>query len=469
MTRKAADISHWFAQIYGDDAKVPLRPCLEADREADVCIVGAGYTGLWTAYALKRAAPELDVVLVEAATAGFGASGRNGGAVIAQINGSRNYWAERGGRDGAIALERELQATVDEVGAAVARENIDCSFSKNGVVMAARTPLELERFRRSVEVDQTWGFGPKDVRMLDAAELAERMSIVGGLGARFTPHCASIHPGRLVRGLADAVERLGATIYEDSPVLRIEAGAAHTRNATVRAKYVMRATEAYTESVRGQERLIVPVHTSMLATEKVPDEIWAEIGWSGREALLAEHPFLHLQHTADGRITIGGDDNRIPYHWASKVKAIGAAPQKVAEMYRAELVRLFPALQAVKIEHTWQGVFGAPRNWAPSVGLDTATGLCWAGGYVGEGVAPANLAGRTMADLILGRDTNLTRLPWVERGKLRRWEPEPLRAAGAGIVWSMRALGDGVEKRTGKRSRVLELGNKLAGYGGHLG
>jgi glycine/D-amino acid oxidase-like deaminating enzyme len=469
MSPRAAEVSHWFAQLFGDQAEVPRRAALAGSRQADVCIVGAGYTGLWTAYYLRRLAPELEVVLLEAEAAGFGASGRNGGAVIAQMNGSRDYWRRRGGADGALALERALQATVDEIGAVTASEGVDCDFAKNGVTICARTDLELSRLRESVEADRRAGFGEEDARILSRDEVLGRIDVAGALGARFSPHCASMHPGKLVRGLADAVERAGATIYEGTRVTAVEPHRARTDSGDVEARFVVRATEAYSEGIEGYGRQIVPVHTSMLATEPIGASTWAEIGWGGREALLAEHPFLHLQHTADGRITIGGDDNRVPYRWGSKVDALGAAPERVAAMYHGELLRLFPALREVGIEHTWQGVFGAPRQWAPGVGVDRGSGLVWAGGYVGEGVAPSNLAARVLCDLLLERDTELARLPLVEATPGRRWEPEPLRAVGAGVVWSMRAAGEHLERRNGKSSRILDLGNKLAGYGGHLG
>ncbi|MBS1885880.1 MAG: FAD-dependent oxidoreductase [Actinobacteria bacterium] len=469
MSVRGAEVSHWFAQLFGDEGEVPRRPALAGSREADVCIVGAGYTGLWTAYYLRRLAPELDVVVLEAEAAGFGASGRNGGAVIAQMNGSRDYWRRRGGADGALALERALQATVDEIGAVTASEGIDCDFAKNGVTICARTELELGRLRESVATDHRAGFGDADARILDREETLARIRVAGALGARFSPHCASMHPGKLVRGLAEAAERAGATIYEGTRVTAVEPHLARTARADVRARFVVRATEAYSESVEGYQRRIVPVHTSMLATAAIDDALWAEIGWEGREALLAEHPFLHLQHTADRRITIGGDDNRVPYHWGSRVDALGPAPQRVAAMYHGELLRLFPALREVPIEHTWQGVFGAPRAWAPGVGVDRVTGLAWAGGYVGEGVAPSNLAARVLCDVLLERDTDLARLPLVQTTEGRRWEPEPLRTVGAGVVWSMRSFGDELERRRNKPSRTLELGNRLAGYGGHLG
>jgi len=467
--RDPGAISHWFKQLYGSGRPLVPRPALEQSTEADVCIVGAGYTGLWTAYALLREDPSLCVVLLDAEVAGYGASGRNGGAVIAQFNGSRAYWSKRGGREGAIAMERAVQGAVREIGAAVEREGIDCSYSRNGVVMVARTPLEAERFRASVEEDRAWGLTDEDTRFLSADEVLARINVDGALGARYNAHCASIHAGALVRGLADAVERHGGVIHEGTRVTAIEAGRARTQSGhEVRAKIVVRATEAYTESLETHKRYIVPVHTSMLVTEPLDEATFEQIGWHGREALLAEHPFLHLQHTADHRITIGGDDNRIPYLYGSRPSPDAVAPAHVAEMYRSELVKLFPALRDVRIDHSWQGVFGAPRNWAPGVGLNRKTGIAWAGGYVGEGVSTSNLAGRTVADLILGRDTELTRLPFVGP-PARRWEPEPLRFVGSAAIGKMRAAGDHAEARTGKPSKLMDLGNKIAGYTGHIG
>lgn len=462
-------LSHWWRQIIDDDGAPAQRPPLQGHTQADVCIVGAGYTGLWTAYSLLRENPELSVIVLEAEVAGYGASGRNGGAVIAQLNGSRAFWTKvGGGREAAIAMERAAQDAISRVGEAVEREEIDCSYNKAGVLMAARSELEEHHFKQSVEEDRLWGFGPDDSRYLPASELAERIHIDGALGARFSPHCASIHAGRLVRGLARVVEKLGGVIHEGSRVTAISPHLARTAAGSVEAKFVVRATEAYTESIESEKGRIVPVYTAMIATDPIPDDLWAQIGWSNREALLAEHPFLHLQHTADHRITIGGDDNRVPYTWGSSNRADGPVPEKVAQQYHRELIKLFPPLRDITISQTWQGIFGTSRLWAPSVTLDPVTGVGTAGGYVGEGVAISNLPGRTMADLILGRDTELTRLPWVGL-KARRWEPEPLRYVGAQLIWGMRTLGDRRERKTGKPSPLFPLGNKMAGFTGNLG
>ncbi|WP_028922164.1 NAD(P)/FAD-dependent oxidoreductase [Pseudonocardia acaciae] len=463
-------LSHWWHKMEtAHGGPIPERPPLTADERADVAIVGAGYTGLYTALELLKAEPGLKVVLLDANVAGYGASGRNGGAVIAQLNGSREFWAKRGGgRDAAIAMERAVQAAVVEVGKVITEEGIDCGYAHNGVAMVARTPLEADRFRASVEEDRRFGFGPEDTRYLERDEILDRINIAGALGARFSSHCASVDGGRLARGLAEAVERRGGVIYESSAVLRIEPRRAVTARASVEAKFVVRATEAYSESIKGQERTVVPIHTSMLATEVLTEDQMRQLRWSGHEALLAEHPFLHLQFTSDNRITIGGDDPRVPYLYGSAPSPDAPPGRKVRDHYYRELIKLFPFLDGVEIVDEWQGVFGATKDWAPNANLDRATGLGVAGGYVGEGLAPSNLVGRTMRDLILGRESELTRLPHTNP-RLRRWEPEPLRYLGSGVIWAARAVGDAKEHRTDKPSRLITLGNRAAGFSGHLG
>jgi len=463
------NLSHWWRQMVDEGSAPPVRPSLTGSQVADVCIVGSGYSGLWTAYELLTAKPGLSVVLLDAEFVGYGASGRNGGAVIAQLNGSRAFWASRGGRDAAIAMERVLQGTVTHVADTIEKERIDCSLARNGVIMVARNKMEAEMFSHTVAEDRRWGFGPEDSRYLSADEVAGHINVAGAKGARFSSHCASVNPARLVTGLAETVERMGAVIYENSRVTQMGPRRVVTAGGAVEAKYVIRATEAYTQSIPSERNKIVPVFTSMIVTDPVPDAIWAQIGWDRREALLTEHPFLHLQHTADHRITIGGDDPRVPYQWNSVTSsADGAPPEHVTAYYHRELLKLFPALKEVPVSQAWQGVFGTTRRWAPGVNLDPATGLGSLGGYVGEGVAVSNMAARTMAGLILGEDNEFTRLPWVGL-QARQWEPEPLRYVGAQVIWAMRFGGDYLERAARMELPVIALGNRLAGFTGHLG
>jgi glycine/D-amino acid oxidase-like deaminating enzyme len=454
----AMAVSFWMREL--EPLPAP-RPPLAGAREADVCVVGAGYTGLWTAYELARAQPGLEVVVLEAEVAGFGASGRNGGWVVGKLAGSREHWARAaGGRAGVTALLRAVQGAVDEVGAVVAREAIACDFARDGWLEVAQSDLELARVRDLVEDDHAWGLD--DSSLLDGTALRERVAVEGALGAFFTPHCARVQPARLARGLAEAAERAGVTIHERTRVTEIAPGLVTTAGGTVRARHVVRATEGYSARLAGHRRALLPMNSAMVVTEPLDAAAWEAIGWRGAETLSdARHRFVYLQRTADGRIAIGG--RGVPYRFGSKTEREGRVPEVTVAELRARLGELFPAARGARIDDAWHGILGVPRDWSASVGLDPATGVGWAGGYVGHGVAAANLAGRTLRDLILGRESELTRLPWVGR-PARRWEPEPLRFAGVHAVYRLFAAGDRRERRSGRPSLAARLGHRLAGH-----
>jgi glycine/D-amino acid oxidase-like deaminating enzyme len=455
--RSARALSHWHAQLGPPEP----RPPLTGPRGADVCIVGAGYTGLWAAYELRRADPSLEVVVLEAETTGFGASGRNGGWLSGSLAGSRAQWAERRGRAGVQALERAIRETVDEVGAVVERERIECDFVKGGSLDVAQTPLELRRLERRIAGDRDWDVGPEHSALLSAAQARERVAVDGICGAYYTPHCARVQPAALAHGLAAACERAGATIHEGTRVTRIEPGVAHTTHGPVRARFVVRATEGYTSALPGLRRAMLPLNSSMIVTEPLAAETWERVGLRQAETLVdGRHRYVYLQRTADGRIAIGG--RGVPYRVGSRTDREGPVPARTVRQLHERLVELLPALHGVRVDAAWHGVFGVPRDWAPSVGLDRPTGLAWAGGYVGEGVAAANLAGRTLRDLLLGRVTELTLLPWC-RPPARRWEPEPLRFAGARGVHELYRLADWREGHSGRPSLAARAAQLIAG------
>jgi glycine/D-amino acid oxidase-like deaminating enzyme len=381
--------------------------------------------------------------------------------VLGQLAGTREHWARRGGREGVLALERAIRDTVDDVGRAVAEEGIDCDFVKGGSLSVAQTALELRRLQRMVAEDRDWGLQPEDSEILDAAATAARVAVAGAVGARYTPHCARVQPAKLARGLALAAERAGAVIHERTPVTRIEPGSAHTASGAVRARHVVRATEGYTARLPGLRRALVPLNSSMIVTAPLRSEVWAQLRWERAETMVdARHRYVYLQRTADGRIAIGG--RGVPYRFGSRTDREGPLPAQTAAALRARLVELFPTVHDAAIDDGWHGVLGVPRDWAPAVELDRATGLAWAGGYVGEGVAAANLAGRTLRDLLLGRDTELTRLPWVGAGS-RRWEPEPLRFLGVRGVYALYGRADAREGKTGRPASAARVADLVAG------
>jgi glycine/D-amino acid oxidase-like deaminating enzyme len=333
------------------------------------------------------------------------------------------------------------------VGRVAADEAIACGFTHGGTVVLARNGAQIERARREVAEARAAGIGSEDLRLLSAAEAASMARATNVLGGTYTPHCAAVDPARLVRGLGDAVERRGVTIYEQTAARAVEAGRVVTDGGTVRAATVVRATEGYTRTLRGQERALVPVYSLMIATEPLSDQFWDRAGLAGR-ATFADHRHLVIygQRTEDGRMAFGG--RGAPYHFGSAIRPEYDRDADVHEALRQTLVDLFPALAGAEITHRWGGPLGIARDWFTSVGLEPDTGLAWAGGYVGDGVSTTNLAGRTLRDLILQRDTELTRLAWVGH-RSPRWEPEPLRYLGINAGLRLAGRADRAEERSG--------------------
>jgi glycine/D-amino acid oxidase-like deaminating enzyme len=434
------------------------RAALDADTSADVCVVGAGYTGLWTALHLTRQDPSLRVVVVERETAGAGASGRNGGWCSALFPTSWHRMARDATRDRVVAMQRALQDSVDEVG----RSGIECDFAKGGSIALVRSQAQLARGRQEVDEARSWGFGADVLDLLDAEQTGKRLSATGVLGSVTTDHCAALHPAKLVRGLADAVVAQGAALHEHTPALRVEPHRVTTPGGAVTADVVLLATEGYTAQLPGHRRDLAPVYSLMLATAPLTEQQWDQIGLHDRATFTDErHLTIYGQRTADGRLAFGG--RGAPYHFGSRVDAAYELVPRVHQGLQRTLVELFPHLQDVEVTHRWGGNLGVPRDWYPSVGLDRITGMAWAGGYVGDGVATANLAGRTVADLVLGNDTELTTLPWVRR-RTKRWEPEPLRWLGVNAVTALMSRADRTEGATGRPSRAAGLFWRALGH-----
>ena len=248
-------VSHWYDEL------PPYRPALPGDRDADMCIVGAGYTGLWTAYYLKRADPSLRIAVLEARFAGFGASGRNGGWLSGLVPGDRNKMAAEHGRDAVVAWQRALNEAVDEVIDVAAREGIDAGIVKGGTLRIARNAAQASRLSAEIDEELSWKV---DVDRLTKTQAAERIKLDGVLAAYHNPHCARVQPARLARGLADAVAGLGVDVYEQTPVTAITAGQASTPHGTV-----TRADRAAGD--RGVHRRAARPAASLAADEQLDD------------------------------------------------------------------------------------------------------------------------------------------------------------------------------------------------------
>lgn len=431
------NVSHWWQQI----GQPTPRPELPGDLTADVAIVGAGYTGLWTAYYLKQARPDLRVVVVEQRHAGYGASGRNGGWLTNAITGGRGQYEKSHGRDAVERFQRAMNETVDEVIRVTDAEGIDADIKRGGEFNVAYTPAQEARIRAFAASEQSWKY--TDLELLEATEAQAKINVADTRAAVWHPHCARIQPAKLASGLAAAAERLGVEIYERTRVVEIEPHRLRTTHGTVSAEYIVRATEGFTANLKGLHRLWLPMNSSLIATEPLSREVWDELHWSEGEVLGDfAHVYMYAQRTADDRIAIGG--RGVPYQFGSKTDTDGQTPAVTVETLSEILHRFFPATRGAAIDHVWSGVLGVPRDWAATVGLDRETGIAWGGGYVGTGVTSTNLAGRTITDLILGNDSEIAGLPWVNH-RVRKWEPEPLRWLATKGLYAAYGMADRAE------------------------
>ncbi|MEN5090713.1 FAD-dependent oxidoreductase [Pseudomonas protegens] len=426
-------ISLWMDQL--DEPLLP-RPSLEQDLDLDVAIIGAGYTGLWTAYYLKRQAPQLKVAVIEAQTAGFGASGRNGGWLMGNLLGEDRLLAGLSPEQRRASFDL-LHGIPDEVARVLEREGIDCDYRKGGVLYcAARYPEQETSLRQYLDKLYAQGLNQDDYRWLNPEQLARQIRVAKPYGAIYAPHCATIQPAKLVRGLARAVERLGVSIYENSPVTHWQAGSLQTRHAAVRSRWIVPAVEGYSVTLPPLGRYQLPVQSLLVATEPLPESTWDEIGLNQGQAFSeSSRQVTYGQRSMDNRLVFGA---RGGYQFASKLRHDFDLSRDEVELRRYLFGELFPQLKNVRITHSWGGNLGMSRHFKPHMLCDRRKGIALSGGYGGEGVGASNLGGRTLADLILQHDSLLVRQPWVladsRLDALRTWEPEPCRWLGYNVI-----------------------------------
>ncbi|MGH8386604.1 MAG: NAD(P)/FAD-dependent oxidoreductase [Pseudomonas sp.] len=426
-------ISLWMDQL---DEPLLARPALEQDLDIDVAIVGAGYTGLWTAYYLKRLAPSLNIAIIEAQTAGFGASGRNGGWLMGNLLGEDRLLAGLSPEQRRASYDL-LHGIPEEVENVLEREGIDCDYRKGGALYcAARYPEQEASLRQYLDKLYKQGLNESDYRWLSPEQLAQQIRVAKPYGGIFAAHVATLHPAKLVRGLARTVEHMGVRIYENSPVTQWQSGSLRTAKVSVRSRWVVPAVEGYSVTLSPLGRYQLPVQSLIVATEPLSAATWDEIGLSGGQAFNeSSRQVTYGQRTADNRLIFGA---RGGYQFAGKLRHDFDLTGSEVQLRQYLFGELFPQLKNVQITHGWGGNLGMSRRFKPHMLCDRASGIALSGGYGGEGVGASNLGGRTLADLILQRDTELVRQPWVipegGLGALRAWEPEPCRWLGYNAI-----------------------------------
>jgi glycine/D-amino acid oxidase-like deaminating enzyme len=397
--------------------------------------------------------------VLEQSVCGFGASGRNGGWASALYPQGEETLIDAYGLDAFIHLRRVLNRAVEDLGAAAREDGIDAHFVHGGNLTFARSDLQAQRLRAYVEESRGWGVTASDLAWLDPVAAAEHGVVTESRGATYSPHCARLHPARLVRGLGDVVEALGAHVFENTRVTRVRPRrSGHpaevvTVGGTIHARYVVRATEGYTPTLPGQRRVVVPIYSLMIATDPLPPAFWNAVGFARGETFADDrHLIVYGQRTADDRIAFGGRGS--PYHFGSTVEERFDEDPAVFALLESTLHELFPALDA-EVAFRWGGPLAMPRDLSPSVLVDHETGLASAGGNTGDGVVLSRVAATALADLITAPEveTDVTRLPFVQRPP-RRWEIEPLRWLGVNAGLTLATWADHHERRHGTESRA---------------
>ncbi|MCP5090874.1 MAG: FAD-dependent oxidoreductase [Gammaproteobacteria bacterium] len=441
--------SYWFDSI-GSEPE-PRAP-LPGDRDVDIVILGAGFSGLWTAYYLSIADPGCQIAVIERDIAGFGASGRNGGWCWPEVAGMKTFHAED--PEGANRLRKAIVDTVYGVGEVCELEGIEADYKRVGGIGVAADELQAARAREGIAEARAFGFGEDEHYWLEPDELQKRMRVATAVGATFQKHVAAVNPAKLARGLADAVERRGVKIYEQTTVTGVEPGRVQTSHGTVRASRIVMAMNAYKAELSGHKRDGIPVYENMCATEPLSDEFWEEIGLVPL-GLFADRRrvFTYAQRTADNRIAIGGRTPR--FHYGSRIDPGLDQSARTRRELTDALRRMFPQLRDIKITHHWGGPIAISRDMATRICMDPKTGIGGVGCFMGEGVAASNLAGRTLCDVLLERQSELTSLPWLGKPS-PRWEPEPLRWLGVNVGIALNRAADSYEDRTHRPARLID-------------
>lgn len=451
-------LSFWMAR---NDLTPPPTAALDDDLDVDVAIVGAGLSGLWTSWALHQLDPGLSIAVFDSHQLGFGASGRNCGWLSAKPVGLRQVLARTAGRAAVIDVEHALRRSMHDVVDILGADTIDARHG--GALQVARSPSQQRRLDAYVSYSRSWSVPDDRLRALTSEQARERIRIAGLTGAVHTPDNYCVDPVKMLFALAGRVLHDGVAVYTDSPVDTITAGALRVRGRTVRVRrQVVVATEGYTAAQPTHRRNMLPLNSSMVITEPLSEDQWAQIGWQHADGVSGTaHTYFYGQRTSDGRIALGGRGK--PYRFGSRFDDGGRIDEPTVRSLMALLAELFPETPVVAA-HAWCGVLGVLRDWSPFVDADTEPGVIRLGGYAGQGLTAAHLAGRTVADLITGRRATTPAASWIRRLP-RRWEPEPLRWIGANALYRAYSIADVLEERSSnaRTSRLALAANVIAG------
>lgn len=450
--------AQWPPSLWSENSLKWNFPEISSSKSFDVVIIGAGYSGLWTAHHLLNLDWSLSIAILDAQQPGFGASGRNGGWCSAFSPMSLEAVAAQSNKQGAIDLQNALVMSVDEIGAHIANSNIECGWQKGGTLSFASNQLQLDRITENISISRHFGFDDSFMDYLTPDQAKARVRIQDSLGASYSPHCAALQPAQLVDGLVKQLLSRNVQFFGSSRVSHITSHRvfADTSKGSVSidAKWIIRATEGFTARMKQFRRDVAPLYSYMIATEPLSDSQWNEIGWNNRETVSdGRNLVIYAQRTADGRIAFGG--RGAPYKYASRIGSHFDNNATIHSLIERSMREMFPSIDDVAVTHWWGGALGVHRDWFTSAQIDHKNHIASLGGYVGDGVAFSYVAAKEVALSITGTPHNHYPLPIVNHVS-PRWEPEPLRYIGINSILRLTKRADETEKRTGRKNRVVD-------------
>ncbi len=432
-------------------------PPLRGDADADICIVGGGFLGLWTALAILELKPGTDVCVLEASTCGFGASGRNAGFAM-------SIWSKaaslvgRTDSEEAARLARSSDDAIDEIQHFCRDEQIDCDFQMPGWVWAATAPAQVGSWRSTLAAVESLG-GAAQFHELSSGELRGRLGTTNVYGGVLEPHCATVDPGKLVAGVKAAALRRGARIYEQTPVLEIDRRTQMVRCAggSVRPRQLVLATNAWLAKLPELRRVIVPVSADVIATNPLPDFFTSS--WTGGEALTNSSMIADFARpTADHRVVIGRGGAAMAFA-GHLGRGFLSNPPRTKEIATA-LALLFPATEKAGVTHSWSGPVDRTFDGLPIIDRLPNSRILFGGGFSGNGVGPSRIFGRMLASLALEIDDEWSTSSYIGTPEYR-FPPEPLRYIGGALV--RRAVRDQIVETDAGRP-ISALTRKLVSY-----
>lgn len=431
------------SSLWQGNQNVIYRKSINKNESFDVAIIGAGFSGLWSAFHLKQFQPNLKIAVFEKEYVGFGASGRNGGWASAEYPTSSNRLIKENGLESYKNLRTAITKSIDEIGQIAKSNNWQIDYAKGGALVFARGNAQLSRISKDIDDEH---------QLLNKSQTTELLNIPSALGSIFTPHCAALNPFKLVRTLADHLEKNGVIIYEQSNVSEIKDKQVAVNGFKVNCIFSIRATEAFTPR-RWMGNRQIPIYSLMVATEPLSSEVIKQIRNAQRATFQeACHLITYAQITADNRLAIGGRGVR--YKLFSRLSERSEIDNRMHSALERRARSWFPQISDAKFEYRWGGAVALTRRWQAYLNFDQAASRAEIGGYVGDGVTLSYLVAKTLAEKMSKLKT--ANLPFVDQ-RIGKWEPEPIRYLAVNAGFKATVIADYEEKITKKPSLLAAI------------